>query len=155
MKIVLESKNAVRIFLAMNKRICVFCDQKAGSREHVLPAWLTKNDRYKEAIKPAIYTSSLKNLIVIHDFQKSVNERGPMPNGNVTCKYVCASCNGGWMSKIENDMKRLADLSEWGNTPVDLSLHRKLIYRWLMLRFTAINSFGGMTQNTTRHFAKI
>lgn len=138
----------------MSDKVCVFCGQKAGSREHVIPAWLTKNDRYKDIIKPAIYTSSLEHLVVAHDFQKVVSERGSMPNGNVTCKYVCARCNGGWMSKIEHDMKELADLSGWGNTPVDLSTHRKLIHRWLMLRFTAINAYWGNEARYNKTFCK-
>ncbi len=63
---------------------CLFCDNPAGSREHLWPKWI--HDR--------------------HDFgpihhQVGDREEMTLPNPQLTVKTVCGQCNNGWMSSLE------------------------------------------------------
>jgi hypothetical protein len=64
--------------------LCLFCDNKAGNREHLWPQWIhdridfgpLKMDRYQS-----------QQIII--------------PSPEITVKSVCATCNNGWMSDLE------------------------------------------------------
>lgn len=67
---------------------CIFCDNRAGSREHLWPQWIfARRDfgafRLQRANGPEVV----------------LNDTG------LTVKTVCAACNTGWMSKLEEEIK--------------------------------------------------
>lgn len=86
----------------MANRRCVGCDIElaggAATREHVLAQWLAD-----EISLPGV---NLKQYL--HDEDKAENEllRSHGLN-NFVVKNVCADCNGGWMSRLENQAKPL------------------------------------------------
>lgn len=82
-------------------RRCVFCGEAGLTREHVVPRWLTK-------VLPEQAKWRGQDQTVVH-----IGRRGPgtelslphrevpEPFGAVTVKAVCAECNAGWMSDLE------------------------------------------------------
>ncbi len=127
----------------MSERQCVFCKAQADSREHVMPVWLTKDPRYREIVQPTMYTAPIDTPYVIHDFEQAAKQRGAMPNRGITCRYVCGTCNNGWMSALESRMRSIVEKCGWGKSYIDLKPYAHTINWWLMLRLTAINAFWG------------
>jgi hypothetical protein len=68
-------------------RTCLFCDNPARSREHVLPHWILQ--------RPGI------NQPIHHQIGKDPTILLPTPHLKV--KAVCKTCNEGWMSGLETD----------------------------------------------------
>lgn len=65
-------------------RTCIFCEARAGSREHLWPQWVLQK------IKPGRiqgFVGRHKNLTFHREF---------------VVKSVCGTCNGGWMSNLES-----------------------------------------------------
>jgi hypothetical protein len=69
-------------------RRCVFCDAPANSREHAFPAWLTK-------VAPG--TGPVVN------FRESGAVTWKTGGFDQKIRHVCATCNQGWMSELEQD----------------------------------------------------
>ncbi|MEU7415127.1 hypothetical protein [Streptomyces antibioticus] len=74
---------------------CVFCGEKAGSREHVLPAWMARE-------APKAFTESNGTRNVYKDGRMIVV---PDKFATATVKCVCGTCNNGWMSNLEASAK--------------------------------------------------
>lgn len=68
----------------MSKDTCLFCDNKPGSREHLIADWILKKVPSK---------SMITGFIGRHE-QVECRE--------LIVKSVCGDCNGGWMSDIES-----------------------------------------------------
>jgi hypothetical protein len=78
-------------------RTCIFCSNKASTREHAWPLWLV--NRF-----PTSSTSCMEA------------ERGGNKLGNwltakpkLQVKWLCASCNNGWMSRLEDETKPILE----------------------------------------------
>ncbi len=79
-------------------RTCMFCQEQASSREDIWPQWLTKR-----------FPSS--------DASCMEAERGGQKLGTwkrkspklLLARCVCGSCNYGWMSKLEVEMKPIVE----------------------------------------------
>lgn len=66
-------------------RQCLFCDNTANSREHVVPDWILQRVRVRDPM-----------------YQKLGD--GPevlLANPELKIRAVCKSCNNGWMSHLE------------------------------------------------------
>ena len=74
-------------------RKCIFCNNKASTREDAWPLWLMK--RF-----PASNTSYM-------DAERGGHKLGswPMAKPGLRVKWLCANCNNGWMSRIESKTK--------------------------------------------------
>lgn len=76
----------------MARNGCVFCGGSPLTKEHVLPRWLRHHLDY--APQTATWTTrpdgSLNSALSI-----------PVIPGERTVRMVCATCNNGWMSKLE------------------------------------------------------
>lgn len=74
-------------------RTCVFCGATPLTKEHTLPRWL------KSALPPggsrALHIRETESTRVQH--VASALE--------ATVKIVCASCNNGWMNRLENEVR--------------------------------------------------
>lgn len=76
----------------------MFCKAQASTKEDIWPKWLTKR-----------FPSSDASLMEA--------ERGGLKLGTwqtktpqlLTVKHICGDCNNGWMSKLETEMKPIAD----------------------------------------------
>ena len=74
-------------------RKCMFCSEKASTREDAWPVWLM--NRF-----PISSTARI-------DAQRGGRTLGnwPAAKPKLQVKWLCASCNNGWMSKLENEAK--------------------------------------------------
>jgi hypothetical protein len=66
-------------------KICLFCDNAAGSREHLFPEWILKR------VPRALIRGD-----VGHHKDKTFGYE-------FTVKSVCSSCNTGWMHRLEHE----------------------------------------------------
>lgn len=78
------------------ERKCVFCDNPAGSREHALPRWVVEVTGLADNPVLSWYVSDQTGVEL---------QGGPRGTDNLVTKRVCHSCNTGWMSDLENQVK--------------------------------------------------
>jgi hypothetical protein len=74
-------------------RKCMFCGEKASTREDVWPVWLMS--RF-----PISSTARLNA-----ECGGRTLGNWPTPKPKLQVRRLCASCNNGWMSKLENEAK--------------------------------------------------
>jgi len=114
-----------------NQRVCLFCGEdlsRGRSQEHVFPQWLLDELGIRA-----------QQVSAIHVFQPDdpasepevLSERS-LTLDNVREGRVCARCNNGWMSDLENGCKGvLLDLIHGRRQPAQLSETERLpIARW-------------------------
>lgn len=79
----------------MTKVDCVFCGTRGErAKEHVWPVWIQKVVEHGSALRVEIH-------LTISGDKK--NQR-VLQNQALVLGSVCKSCNGGWMSKLEQDV---------------------------------------------------
>jgi hypothetical protein len=76
-------------------RTCMFCPDKASSREHVWPKWLL--ERFQGSGVARTY------------FERGEKMIGEWANPEIKVKCVCIVCNNGWMSGIEGRTKPIIE----------------------------------------------
>ena len=77
------------------KHLCIFCNGRTNSKEHAWPEWLL------EAIcDPSSFSETEAQF---RKNSNTVHYTGP----EVTINCVCRRCNGGWMSELEAQAKRI------------------------------------------------
>jgi hypothetical protein len=112
-------------------RQCLFCDNKAGSREHLWPAWIherlqiTTPTRIAIGKKPVQYSSSPEIIV----------------------KTVCGTCNNGWMSTLEGQCVPLV-----GSLMQDISAslddsQQSLLTAWALKTTMVTDSTNKTTRN--------
>ena len=71
-------------------RQCVFCENKANSREHIIPGWIL--NQLGDGKGPFHLTLGKKPTV-------------PLATPERKAKVVCSTCNQGWMHKLEDTVK--------------------------------------------------
>ena len=108
-------------------KTCVGCGapltKETQSREHILPQWLAQEVRLPD--------QSLKHYLHDEDATENVLLRSH-DLGSYAIKNVCASCNNGWMSRLESRAKPvLLGLMNQQSSLLQLSLDdRTAISAW-------------------------
>ncbi len=72
----------------MTKRKCLFCSNGANSKEHVWPQWILQVLPARRPVRQRLGTG------------KEVSY-----SGEFKLKGVCTTCNNGWMSELETEVK--------------------------------------------------
>lgn len=83
------------------KKPCPFCGTDGPlSNEHIIPQWLLN----------ALGIRNLK-IVTTHmaTFGGVMSRRGPMELSNFVNGRICESCNNGWMSRLEAEVKPLIE----------------------------------------------
>lgn len=78
-----------------SERTCLFCGNVADSREHILPDWIGELIGTDELV---VHFRQLGQL----ESDRKTWERKPFQERT---RFVCTSCNGGWMSELEDEAK--------------------------------------------------
>jgi hypothetical protein len=84
-------------------RSCIFCDHNANSKEHIWPVWL------HEHLGPV--PERTWHHRPIYNYHPSTGEVISGPTGRqgdqrtIRVRAVCRSCNSGWMSELESDVR--------------------------------------------------
>lgn len=78
-------------------RTCIFCHKKASTKEDAWPLWLM--DQF-----PTSRTSYM-------DAERGGQKLGswPVAKPKLPVKWICATCNNGWMSSLENKAKPILE----------------------------------------------
>lgn len=99
-------------------RRCLFCANLAGSHEDVWPRWLTK--RFV-GTRPSEMTATVRGTI-----------RRPWrqlrPELRVRC--VCATCNNGWMSRLEHETQQIVEPMLSGETTALTPNAQRTLLAW-------------------------
>jgi hypothetical protein len=113
-------------------KLCIFCGQPGGNKEHIVPKWILKDlDLHKSKTKLG-FGNQLKT-----GGMDEIME--PHPLGSFVTDSICANCNNGWMSQLENEVKQLLSPLMVDPIPSDerqlfdkLFLKSYVITRWLL-----------------------
>ena len=78
-------------------RYCIFCEDRATSKEDAWPLWLMRRLGATEA--------------GIVEAQRGKQKSNTWKSGKAGPKvrFVCASCNNGWLSRLENRVKPIIE----------------------------------------------
>ncbi len=112
------------------QRTCVFCDAPAGSREHALPTWLVE----------AMQATAAPALPFHVGDRAGVELQGnPRATSDLVTKRICSSCNSGWMSALESEVKTMLedlvkpDIKDFSRDTLQrLRQHELTLRRWLV-----------------------
>ena len=135
----------------MTARRCRFCSTAYGAgraREHVIPRWLLDELGVRqETISPTHFAQDGSALSTrTHRLDELLEGR------------VCAACNNGWMSELENNAKpALCALMNLERRVVDLSAaERVVLARWTAKTAFALNSASNYPKNIpAEHFMEL
>jgi hypothetical protein len=112
------------------RKKCIFCqrnDQKI-TREHVFPNWLSR--LYGDKVKSRNVGTNADGTIV-YDYFSTVFQQ--------TMNVVCADCNHGWMSDIENQAKPIL-IKMLKNKSLTLDKKKQqIIATWAMKTILVLN----------------
>jgi hypothetical protein len=94
--------------LSLGRPRCIFCDAEGVTGEHLWPHWMTKllrKDGQKD-FTPYVQIESFRNLDT-GEVTTGKPSRGRTTGPARARKYriACRTCNGGWMSVIEQRAK--------------------------------------------------
>jgi hypothetical protein len=110
---------------------CLFCGNKAGSREHLWPAWIHKRLQITAPIRIAIG-------------KKPVQISG---NPEIKVKTACGTCNNGWMSTLEGQcVPLIGSLMQDISTPLGDS-QQSLLTAWALKTAMVTDSTNKITRN--------
>jgi hypothetical protein len=76
-------------------KACLFCSNKAGSKEHIIADWLIKKMMAEDL-----------PITIAHRNEKGIEALRTHKLGTYKVSCVCGDCNNGWMSQLENWFKR-------------------------------------------------
>jgi hypothetical protein len=115
------------------RRFCIFCHRPANSREHLLPDWLGE---ILPADEKVIHTRQVGGEGQQKWTRKPFEER---------TKQVCAECNHGWMSRLEEAAKPvLAPMVTRSRIPYELDPRA----RWIAATWAAKTSYVFESQSS-------
>ncbi|QPB82917.1 hypothetical protein CWC22_007915 [Pseudoalteromonas rubra] len=115
----------------MSQRFCIFCGQSGLTKEHFWPSWLGKQVGKNEAAK--YIEGAVQATPKLDDAEESINTR----SGDVSTKkfrVVCATCNNGWMSALEEKVKPILQNA---CTPCDMKLDKLQLQqfsKWITMK---------------------
>src|SRR5260370_830069 len=129
-----------------NQRVCLFCgeDLSSGrSREHVFPQWLLDELNIRAEQVSAVHVFKTEEP----DSEPEVLSERSLTLENIHEGRICARCNNGWMSDLENSCKGvLLDLIHGRRQPAQLSETECLpIARWAAKTAYVLNSSANYT----------
>lgn len=86
------------------ERSCVFCGNRPLTREHVFPQWLTNvlpdQERWRGQDSAVLYLRD-QDRDAPPDVSREMGERFTA----TTVNRVCATCNHGWMERLESEVR--------------------------------------------------
>ncbi len=114
---------------------CAFCNNPRNSKEHHWPQWLDElyPSRTHEDINSQM-TLTVQNLISIPKFTREPNLRKRRGHTRtVSKKSVCVSCNGGWMSILQDRAKPILIELILGTKSSLTVEEQEIICQWMIM----------------------
>jgi hypothetical protein len=107
-------------------RVCVFCNGRPVTREHVIPAWIADAVRVDESGTFVGRVESVRNGVELPP--RHLKSRKDLLS---PIRVVCAECNGGWMSDLEGAVRPLLEPMIAGASQVCLTSDEQArVARW-------------------------
>ena len=75
-------------------RVCIFCQERASTKEDIWPQWLTK----RFPLSDTSYMEAERSGCKLNNWRNKTTKLLP-------ARVVCEECNNGWMSKLEDQVK--------------------------------------------------
>jgi hypothetical protein len=112
--------------------ICIFCGKQGGNREHIVGRWMLRD--------LGLYSQKFKIGFGMQRPDGGMDEiKAPQPLGSFVTDQICANCNNGWMSQLEDAAKPLLTPLFQDSLPADdrplfqtLFLHSHTLAQWLL-----------------------
>lgn len=117
---------------AKGRRLCIFCGKPANSREHIFAEWLHPYlPKSGEVNHKAVFvTMEYDGDVVAEKLRAGEGHSG-------RAKVVCADCNSGWMSRLQNQAKPfLLPMVRGSQIPL-FTKHQTIIAAWAAM-FTMV-----------------
>jgi hypothetical protein len=132
-------------------RVCLFCSQRLDDRakEHVIPLWLQQYLGITED-QLALIVGEAKTDRISDERRLAVDQH---LEGR-----ICARCNNGWMSALENETSPLLKtLLSCEKDISSLNMHQKLLFaRWAAKTAFMMNSASAFDRKVPQeHFAEL
>jgi len=105
---------------------CIFCGGTPLSREHLWPDWLRREAALKES-----FDYRLEQEV---DGVETRDLNFSSPPFNQVVRAVCASCNGGWMSPIEQGAKPILQDLIYGHSRTLDKCDKRTLATWAFLK---------------------
>jgi len=130
---------------------CIFCQGTGMTKQHIWPNWISRTElaaddnkgqsHERTALDVAFGTDLSTKQTTVFITPKTVIKQGT--NLSQKLRMVCRSCNGGWMSQIEDKSKSvILDLQSHADIILSVEDQRKLV-AWIAL-MTIISEFTDM-----------
>lgn len=128
-----------------NPRNCIFCRSTSLSKEHVLPVWL--GETLSSSQTSATYTQITSKTLPLSENSVSVSPEIRTRQGRTTSRkvrVVCRTCNGGWMSRLEEKTKPILTPLILGEDVTLSERQQALLATWIA-KTTIINEYTDYT----------
>ena len=110
-------------------RLCVFCGEPAKTVEDVWPCWMTNH-----LIAPGVMEIERGPAFEL--------KTHPVDRPELAIKCVCAKCNNGWMSQLQDAGKPIIERL-WNEEACDLELGDcRTLSLWAVMTSMALQAFG-------------
>ena len=129
----------VRLLMSKPQRLCIFCDGKPVTKEHIWSEWT------RDLIGRPSARSHLN--IVSKNLDRSIIAARRTNGGLDTAKIkvVCGSCNNGWMSRLDTGVKNEASALITGDSAHIERNQQQLLARWLIMKMMVTEHSKGMS----------
>jgi hypothetical protein len=110
---------------------CWFCPSNEGrkSREHIFPLWLSAHYGARAELVTPGRSAQMTG--------QELSRRPAKPLSAFVCGDICADCNNGWMSQVEDRVKPILTASKrWGRLTVEEALD---LARWFAKTAAVLN----------------
>ncbi|WP_444898853.1 hypothetical protein ACJJIX_12790 [Microbulbifer sp. VAAC004] len=129
----------------MKQKFCIFCGQSGMSKEHFWPSWIRehiKKDNRKRYIHGSVQGAPKGNESENNEYYRSGDVT------TITFRTVCKSCNNGWMSNLEENLKPII-LNSMGNCDQHLSESETLwLAKWITMK-TMVSEHTKLDRHST------
>lgn len=117
--------------MTLTQKFCIFCNSSGLTKEHFWPNWLGEHIGKQESAK--YIEGSIQATPKLDDSDEIINTRS---GGVETKKFrvVCATCNSGWMSALEEKVKPILQNAI---TTCDMRLNEQQLHffsKWIVMK---------------------
>lgn len=131
----------------MSAKKCIFCSNTGMTKEHFWPDWMRQHIGVSES-------DTYKRSILTSDSKKPVKlKKESLKPGNLLSlkiRVVCAGCNNGWMSELENDMKPFLLSAIEGKDAELQDTDIEKLARWIVMKVIVLEHSEEGTQVTPK-----
>lgn len=122
--------------MAQRRRLCIFCNGKNISGEHVWPDWIGQYVSASQGAKYGEYGYSFRHTGEMAGLVRERYYNGPSSTKKL--RVVCETCNNQWMSRIETGAKPFLGPMMFGSGLALSNENRLMLARWVALKTMVI-----------------